>query len=196
MRYNKITALSLLCMVISFLLCQGAHGTTMKRLGISELTKASSHVVYCTVRTIKSSWNEGKTSITTDIELDVSEVVKGTIHESTIVLKMLGGKMDGRTTMVVGAPSFEVGEEVVLFLKILDKQNVAERDRYRLVGLAQGKFSVQYDKTKKAKVAVSNAGKFGLSIVPDKPTGDERIEEKQGYTLDEFFQKIKSVESN
>ncbi|MGD1046101.1 MAG: hypothetical protein ABR936_12400 [Bacteroidota bacterium] len=196
MRYKKVSTLSFLCIVISFLLCQSAYATTMKRLGITELTKGSSHVVQCKIKTIKSSWNEERTLITTEIELDVSEVVKGTISEKTILLKMPGGTIDGRTTVVVGAPSFDVGEEVVLFLKRMDKRDVAARDQYGLVGLSQGKFSVQYDKVKKTTVAVSNARKFGLSLMPEQAGGTKIANEKERFSLDELFTQIKNVKSN
>jgi uncharacterized protein (DUF779 family) len=195
MQHGKLSIPLFLCAVFAFLSWQSAGATTMKILGIPDLTKASTHIVQGKIKSIKSSWNQEKTIISTDIELDVIETVKGSIGEKTIVLHMLGGKMDGRTTLVVGAPSFEVGEEDVLFLELMDKQNIVERDHYRLVGLAQGKFSVHFDKIKKTKVAVSEAKRYGLPVLPDEQPGNERIEGKKELTLDEFFQKIRNVES-
>lgn len=170
-----------------------AFQTKMPRLNIDELTNASSHVVLGRVQSIQSSYTSDRTRVITEIRVQIDEVVKGSIGEGSIRLLMPGGTIDGRTTIVVGAPAFAVGEEAVLFLGRLKKKNTVDVDRFSLTGLSQGKFSVRYSEKRRKRIAISEASKTGFPLMPDALGRTEAEGGGAGLTLEDFLQQIPKV---
>jgi len=77
------------------------------------------------------------------------------------VLFLPGGRVEGKTTIVVGAPVFKVGQEVVLFLSKMtqprdDLKLFDNEASYRLTDLFQGAFNVVVDPATKELMVVSN----------------------------------------
>jgi len=113
-----------------------ADATTLIRRSTEELTVLSEFVVEGTVTDVEARWREDHKFVYTYVTVDVDEVMKGQLRESTIVLEELGGTANGVTATVEGVPVFETGERVIVFLDVVD-------DAYRCHGFAQGKFTVE-----------------------------------------------------
>jgi hypothetical protein len=104
-------------------------------LSIEQLTSESQLILQGIVRT-KSVQRDAAGRIYTKVELEVSEVWKGTLATNRFTIVHGGGILGEIQTVVSGQAEYEVGEEVVAFLVINPEgQGVS-------IGLAQGKFHV------------------------------------------------------
>ena len=88
--------------------------------------------------------------IHTNVFLTLDEVISGSIDGEEIVLRELGGRLAERTERVFGAPSYTVGEEVLVFV-----EGTADGS-WRTTGMAMGKYRIERDR-RGASVAVRDA---------------------------------------
>lgn len=111
----------------------------VKPMTLDEVTADSKHVVHAVVTSVVSGRDEnGVPSTWTTFE--VAETLKGT-HETPFTIKQYGVATplaDGTLTRVAGLPTYEVGEELVLFLR-----GASRRGFTSPVGLGQGTYRVK-----------------------------------------------------
>jgi hypothetical protein len=117
-----------------------AHATMMvKPMTLDEVTAESKHVVHGVVTSVVSDRDEhGVPSTWTTFE--VAETLKGD-SARTLTIKQYGVASplpDGTLTRLSGMPRYEVGEEVVLFLR-----GASRRGFTSPVGLGQGTYRVR-----------------------------------------------------
>lgn len=91
-----------------------------------ELANNSSNIVVGTVEGIESGYFSND-SVYSKVNISVNDNLKGTVDNTTISIPMFGGVKDGTCYMYDSAPTYTVGEEVVLYLNDLD---VEEDDWY------------------------------------------------------------------
>jgi len=180
-----------LTLAIWFISSEG-YASSMRRLGVEELTNLSSNIIIGGVTNISSYWSFGHSTIHTDVTIELMTVLEGKIADNSIILELLGGTVDGITTAVVGGPSFRVGEEVLLFLgSARSVMYQAERIRFYLVGLSQGKFNLKSTGGKDQRLALSEASQHSLlhdkdgKTMPPGGTG--------GLLLQELLRQIKQA---
>ena len=116
--------------------CAGA--TTMVHLDTHALAQQSHQIVIGRVAATRAHWNESHTRIVTDVDVDVSEALKGS-PATRVTLTQLGGEVDGVRVSVAGCAAFKPGEEALFFVWHDAK------GRSQLTGLAQGKFEIERD---------------------------------------------------
>ena len=87
--------------------------------------------------------------IFTEVEIELTEVWKGSASGKRLKVVMGGGLLDGRRTVVAGQVEYPSGEEVVGFFRINDRGEAVT------IGLSQGKFRVQLDERTGEKLAVN-----------------------------------------
>jgi hypothetical protein len=114
-----------------------ANATTMILQDTRTLVRGSNDIVVGKVASVRSRWDEGHRHIVTDVEVEVSESLKGA--KQRLTLTQLGGEVDGMRLTVPGCPVFEPGEEALLFVWR------DTRGRAQLNGLGQGKFEIRRD---------------------------------------------------
>ena len=142
-------ALSLLSVAA---LATPALATQVTRLDTRTMAQSSSDIVIGKVTGTQARWNDAHTKIVTDVQVEVTEALKGG-ETTTLTLTQLGGEVDGARYNVPGCPAFRSGEEVLLFVW-RDAQG-----RAQVNGLAQGKFEIERDaKTGEATVQRSLPG--------------------------------------
>ena len=124
-----------------------AAATSMLYQDVASLTQSSDAVVHGKVTKTESRWSGDHKRIVPDVWVDVAEFLKGKGNK-TVVVQQPGGEVDGIGQRVSGLASFSEGEEVVLFL---ERQGT---ERYRLAGMAQGKFRVERSSDKTATFVV------------------------------------------
>lgn len=105
---------------------------------LSDLSDNSTHIVRGDVRHIASRWNADRTLIVTDVSLWVGDSFKGAAG-GEILITLPGGQIDDLVLDVVGAPTFYIEEEVLVFLQR------GEDDNFLLPTLFQGKFHITTD---------------------------------------------------
>jgi len=109
-----------------------AHASVVEALDLDALVRESDAVVVARVIR-QSSLYDDRGRIVTDVEMQVEEVEKGdAVPGAAVVVRRLGGIVDGRGMRIEGEPSFEDGELVLLFGKR------GQRAYLRPVGMSQG----------------------------------------------------------
>ena len=136
MRGSSLIFLSVLVFVFIIQgFCQKAEASMVEELSLSRLANHSDLIAFGKIISTKPRWNEERTRIETQCELQVEECLKGACGESLVFVRR-GGDVDGIRQTVVGEASVENGEEVVVFL-----ENVG--GKLKFLGLSQGKFEVE-----------------------------------------------------
>ena len=137
------------------LLCLSASATTMLSLGLPELARSADTVVQGTVRRVESRWSGDGRRIVTDVEIQVSETLKGQ-PGNTVLVTQSGGRVGDVGQKVSGEASFAQGEEVVVFLERRGAQ------AFRVLGMSQGKYQVQRSPDGTRVMAVPDLGELLL----------------------------------
>ena len=122
-------------------LCLSPHfapATLMVPLALEELSQRAELIIRGTV-TSKVCLKDPEGRIYTRIEFKVSEVWKGTSATNAFTIVHAGGTVGDERTVVDGEATYEIGEELVSFLRL------NQRGEGVSIGLAQGKFSVWKD---------------------------------------------------
>jgi hypothetical protein len=145
--------------VFGLVLSPRALATSMLHQNIDSLTQSSDAVVRGKVKTTQSRWSADHMRIITEVTIEVAEFFKGG-SSSTLIVQQPGGEIDGIGQKVSGLASFSEGEEVVLFLEHL------ETDKYRVAGMAQGKYRVERSSDKKAVFVVPESMEEARVIDP------------------------------
>jgi hypothetical protein len=124
-----------------------ATAATLEPLDLNGLVGHAETVVYGRVVDATPVWVMGGRQIDTLVTLEVGARFKGDTG-SRITFRAPGGRLGGHQTVVPGAPSFAVGDEVVTFLA----RRAAPAPE--IVGLAQGALPVATDAQGKRLVRV------------------------------------------
>ncbi|HEY7501626.1 MAG TPA: hypothetical protein VH740_24105 [Vicinamibacterales bacterium] len=106
--------------VIPFIACvlvaSMASATVLVPAEFSEIVQGSQIIAYARIVDARPEWADGRRWIDTVVTADVVSSLKGSPGE-TLTFKVPGGRLGRYQSVVVGAPSFAVGDEAVLFLK-------------------------------------------------------------------------------
>ncbi|WP_224245806.1 hypothetical protein [Hyalangium gracile] len=142
-----------------------AAATTMLRFDLTGLAQTADTVVHGTVRRAESRWSGDRRRIVTDVEIEVTETLKGQAG-STVVIVQPGGRVGDIGQMVHGLATFTPGEEVVVFLERKGPS------AFRVTGMAQGKYQVQRSADTRSALAVPESTGDVLLLEPTtrKPT--------------------------
>jgi hypothetical protein len=172
---NKILCL---CFCFFLAIC-AASATTVIPLSVEDLTQISSHVVEARALDSWPQWNAAHTVIFTYTRFEVLRALKGEAP-STIVVRQLGGTLDGTTQRVSGVRHWKTGEQAVLFLRpgeIRDGSLV-------VTGLVQGNFMIYRGPTGKALVSNGTPETSAYKVSASEVTGYKgsamRLEEIEG----------------
>ena len=133
----------------------------MLRVDLPELAQTADAVVHGTVRRVESRWSGDGRRIVTDVEIQVTETLKGQ-PGSTVLVTQPGGRVGDIGQVVNGLASFTAGEEVVVFL---ERRGAAAPSA--CTGMAQGKYQVQRSADGSRALAVPEATGDALLLDPD-----------------------------
>lgn len=114
------------------------HATVYVPADLAELATEARAVAHGRVVALEARWLDDRRAIETLVTLDVESYAKGNLGRS-VTLRVPGGQMGPYRSVMLGAPRFVEGEEVVVFLGASGPQVP------HLVGLAQGVFRVRAD---------------------------------------------------
>jgi hypothetical protein len=129
-----------------------SSATTLLAFEVPELAKLADVVVRGHVSGLAARWSGDRARIFTEAQVEVSEVLKGTMVAKVAVVQP-GGVIGDVGQMVHASARFTVGEEVVLFLE-------RRGGRYTVAGMVQGKYRVERSadgKTAWAQAALDEA---------------------------------------
>jgi hypothetical protein len=115
---------------------RGAHATLVRGFTLGELVAASDAIVVGEVAWQESVWDPAWKEVYTLSWIRVAERWRGSEGPGeTVVLKQIGGVLDGLERRVVGTARLAIGDEVALFARTDGAFHYA-------IGMAQGVFHV------------------------------------------------------
>jgi len=161
-----------------------ANATVAVPLSFDALTKQSDVVVIATVVESTSFWAPNKERIYTHTKVLVLRSLKGLPKTQSLVVRQWGGQVGGVRMDVPGNANLKTGEEVVLFLS-------NDETFHYVVGLAQGKFTLQADSTGKKLASRNLAGLAFAQWNKGKMTISPRWELSKPLALDELEAEVK-----
>jgi hypothetical protein len=127
--------------IFLFTVCSPYQSSAMVvTLSTENLTKTSDVIITGDVITSKSLWSADKHFIYTLATVAIREVIKGRPLQNNLTIVLEGGEVDGIGLKVSDVAPLIVGETVLLFLS--PEKITTPAMRYRIVGKAQGKYSI------------------------------------------------------
>jgi hypothetical protein len=121
--------------ISSIFFASSSFASTVLYESVETMAGRAELILRAKVLKAESRWTATKRKIVTDITLQPVEVLKGEAPSEVIIL-VDGGVVGQDAQSVVGAPEFQVGQEVVCLLR---KRGVV---KYEVLGLSQGKFDL------------------------------------------------------
>jgi hypothetical protein len=123
------------------------RATVLVPADLNELTASALAIVHARIIDVRAITTEDRQRVVTVVVAESLGYLKGDIGR-TIVFRIPGGQVGAYRTVMIGAPSFSVGEEAVLFF------GARGPSLPYLVGFSQGVFRVQRDERTGARVVV------------------------------------------
>jgi hypothetical protein len=123
-----------LLVVMALLASALTSATTLLKLDVPGLTQVSDVIVRGRVDSVQAKWSGDRRRIVTEASLTVSEVLKGDVGKTALVVQP-GGEVGEVGQIVHGVARFAVGQDVVVFLE-------RRGDRFTVTGMVQGKFTI------------------------------------------------------
>lgn len=130
-------ALAAALIAIALVLPVSAGATLLVYMSDEELTARADAVVQAEVLDVESYRDSRLHRVFTRVTLGVQQYLKGQGPDE-VVVRVAGGVLGDLEYRVLGAPRFEPGEEVVLFLQARD-------EAASVIGMTQGKLRVVTD---------------------------------------------------
>jgi hypothetical protein len=157
-------ALSMMGLVGLFI-ASSAQATVIVPRTIEEMAHDSACIVQGRVISSQAAWDESHQRIYTTTSIEVTEWVTGCAQvpaastpagqpPKTVVIRTLGGEVGEIGMKVAGTEKFTANEEVFLFLR----DDPVVKGTYQVVGMSQGKYSIQRDEVGKAMAVPSTEG--------------------------------------
>jgi hypothetical protein len=128
-----------------------ALATTLKRMSVTDLSRAAHTVVRARCVTNSTRWDAGE--IWTFTTLDVEDTWKRSAP-AQITLRLLGGSVGNFTSTVSGVPRFAPGEELILFLERTPAQD------FSIVSWMQGTFRIGLNGTTGEETVTQDTAAF------------------------------------
>lgn len=123
----------------------------MLKIPLSELKEKSDSIVRGDVISTKSEWNEEGNFIWTYVGVKVSKWIKDKGRgEEVITVKIPGGTVGDITQGSSDQVTFKKGEEVLLFLR---KEAYLNKEHFQVVGMEQGKYTIEGGKIKEKGIS-------------------------------------------
>lgn len=159
--------------------CQAA---LQKTLDLDQLVDESSAIVHARIKDSRVDWNSSHTSIVTFYTVEAGRYLKGSLG-SSFELVELGGQIGNLAMSVAGAPHFQAGEEVVLFV-----WTDGIYGRHQANGFEQGVFRVTKDPASGLKMLSHSAPVRGAGEVT--AAGEARGRRETSRELNQFLSEV------
>lgn len=138
--------------ILALLICSLASSSLAVKIEqtTEQLVGNSSDVIRGKVVSAVSKWDDAHTIIFTEVEVEISELILGSIEKGRLIsIYVPGGKVGDTVLSVEHAAQFEVGEDVVVFLTQLE-------GIYGVTSWEMGKFTVQNGNLREKKQSAAD----------------------------------------
>jgi hypothetical protein len=142
MRFRLVAAT-----VLAVLIGGTVRATVLVPIDLNELAVSANAVVYARITEVRAVVTDDRRRVESMVVAEAMGYMKGDLGR-TIVFRVPGGQVGAYRTVMVGAPSFERGDEVVLFF------GTRGPSLPYLVGFSQGVYRVRIDDRTGTRVVV------------------------------------------
>jgi hypothetical protein len=156
------------------------EATVMLPATLGQLVTGARAIVHGYVVAVEPRWVDGRREIETMVTLHADDYLKGNLGRE-VTFKVPGGQMGPYRSVMVGAPTFREGDEVVVFL------NAQGPTVPWISGLNQGVFRVADDGSG-AKIVVP-----GVSLAPGEPEIGRGDPSRPRVGLEAFTDRVRSL---
>lgn len=160
-----------------------AGATSLLYRDVPGLTRDADLIVRGKVLRQESRWTGDKRRIVTDVEVEVTETLKGN-ERPRILIRQPGGVVGDIGQKVSAVATFSRGEEVIVFLERRPD------DSFVVSGMAQGKYRIERSSDGRSVFALPDPAAGDARIV-DPMTRQEVHAERRTYALDELRSEIR-----
>lgn len=173
----------LFTILVLLLLAQDARATVLLPAEFREVVAGSQIIVYGRVTDVRAEWSGDRTRIDTIVTVEAGSYLKGGPGDA-VTFRVPGGQIGRYKNVMVGAPEFSRGEEVMLFL------SAAGPSIAHVFGLNQGVYRVRVDARTGRRVVVPPV----LMAARDAPQTVVRGDRsRQPLTLDSFAASVRTA---
>ncbi|HVJ28136.1 MAG TPA: hypothetical protein VM493_11375 [Vicinamibacterales bacterium] len=148
-----------------------------------EIVSGSQIIVHGRISEVRPEWIDGRRRIESVITLQAASFYRGTSAQ-TITFRVPGGQIGRYKSVTVGAPEFNAGDEVVLFLKARGPSVP------QVFGFNQGVFRVDVDQ-RTGRRTVTQPILMAKGVMAQRVVRGAR--DRQPLPLDQFATQIRSV---
>jgi hypothetical protein len=147
-----------------------------------QVARGATYVVRGAVVDTWSAWNDSHDVIYTYATLRVSRYFGESAGPDTLVVREVGGTVDGYTQEAIGFPAIRRGEQVVLFLSEWEGSSDLRIHAYN-----QGKYLVRQQRGIEVLVADPvHQGEAPIAVSHRQTIGTDAVAEENGLAIEEF----------
>ena len=182
----------LLSLAIPLLLLAGsstpARASVVVKLDLPQLVGQADAIFVGKAIRAQSRWSENGRHIVTDVTFLVEHAIRGARARDTVVVRSLGGAVGGLGMRISGSPTFNVGDQALLFTDL--------RAGHRYVsGMEQGVFRLSRDLS--GQVVVRQTIGKGLALARRTPAGGLELIKESGapgpQPLESFVKQVRET---
>ena len=126
-------------LLAGFGLTSSASASTVEAMSLAQMSERAQMIFTGRVLEQRTGWNAARTRLYTYTTFEVDRYLKGGVGAERVTIRVWGGQVGQYRMMVSGAPSFGIGEEVLLFCGGGGAQMLSP------LGLSLGKFTLSTD---------------------------------------------------
>jgi hypothetical protein len=174
MRTRILATLIAVCSVMSL------RATVLVPADLNELVTGARAIVYARITAVRALESDDRLRVETLVTAEAIGYVKGNLGR-TISFHVPGGTVGAYRTLMVGAPSFQPGEEVVLFF------GATSSPAPYLMGFSQGVYRVRVDERTGVRMVIPS---------PAMATAQGQTLKRGSrppMTLDEFASQVRAI---
>ncbi|MBK8479658.1 MAG: hypothetical protein IPL40_00545 [Proteobacteria bacterium] len=161
-RLPRIAALFLVGVAGAGLAPALSSATVMPRMSLRDLVGSAERIFVGTALSATAQWSEDGRFIVTDTIVRVDQALDGSAGGGTVVVRELGGSVDGIGMRVAGSTELPAGRQLLLFTRR------ASAGRLRVVGMRQGAYLLAQNARGRT---VAQRSLEGLTLRPTTPAG-------------------------
>lgn len=134
----------------------------MPHMSLRDLVGSAERIFVGTALSATTRWSEDGRFIVTDTTVRVDQALDGSAGGGTVIVRELGGSVDGIGMRVAGSTELPPGRQLLLFTRR------ASAGRLRVVGMRQGAYLLAQDARGRT---VAQRSLEGLTLRPATPAG-------------------------
>jgi hypothetical protein len=169
--------------VILLWFAQDVRATVLLPADFREVVAGSQIIVYGRVAGVRPEWSDDRSRIDTIVTLQAGSYLKGGPGDA-VTFRVPGGQIGRYRNVMIGAPEFREGEEVVLFL------SAAGPSIAHVFGLNQGVYRVRVDARTGQRVVVPPVVTASSEIPQTVVRGDRS---RRPLPLDSFAASVRTA---